>query len=184
MLTPDFSPFPELQTERLVLRRIRNSDAPAILSMRSDEQVMQYIDKEPMKDITEALALIQLINDNVDKNNGINWAIAFADDPDTQIGTIGFWRIIHPHYRAELGYMLHKDHWNKGIIQEAVLTVIGYGFETLRLHSIEAHINPGNLASARILEKAGFTREAYFREDFYYKGEFRDTAIYSLLAPG
>ena len=183
MLTPHFAPFPELKTARLILRRIRNSDAPAILAMRSDEQVMNYIDKEPMKDISESIALIQLINDAVDNNSGINWAIAFSDDPDTQIGTIGFWRIIPQHYRAELGYMLQKEHWKKGIMHEAIQAVIAYGFGALKLHSIEAHINPGNQASAGILEKSGFTREAYFREDFYFRGTFRDTAIYSLLAP-
>jgi ribosomal-protein-alanine N-acetyltransferase len=51
----------------------------------------------------------------------------------------------------------------------------------MKLHSIEAHINPANTASATLLGKTGFTREAYFKEDFFFKGEFINTAIYSLL---
>jgi ribosomal-protein-alanine N-acetyltransferase len=79
--------------------------------------------------------------------------------------------------------MLHPDFWRKGIMKEAVLAAIDYGFNTMKLHSIEAHINPANAASAAVLEATGFVREAYFKEDFYYKGKFTDSAIYSLLTP-
>ena len=182
MLEPNFSPFPELTTSRLLLRRVVKEDAAAILALRSLDATMQYIDREKLTSIQEALNLIQIINDAVDNNNGINWAITLIDEPLVQIGTIGFWRIIHQHYRAEIGYMLHPDHWNKGIMKEAMKPVIQYGFGSLNLHSIEAHINPGNIASGKLLEKCGFTREAYFKEDFCFKGNFIDTAIYSLLS--
>ena len=66
-------------------------------------------------------------------------------------------------------------------MKEALIKVIEYGFNEMKLHSIEAHINPANSASAGILEATGFIREAYFKEDFYYKGVFSDTAIYSKL---
>jgi ribosomal-protein-alanine N-acetyltransferase len=49
------------------------------------------------------------------------------------------------------------------------------------LHSIEANINPDNLASANLLEKNGFKKEAHFRENFYYNGKFLDSLIYSLV---
>jgi ribosomal-protein-alanine N-acetyltransferase len=58
-----------------------------------------------------------------------------------------------------------------------------YGFNTVGLHSIEANIAPENIASARLLEKAGFVREAYFRENLFFNGRFLDTVIYSILAP-
>ena len=66
-------------------------------------------------------------------------------------------------------------------MREALHKVLQYGFNELSLHSIEAIINPENNASAGILESAGFIREAYFRENFHFKGEFLDTAVYSLL---
>ena len=181
MLEPNFSPFPEIQTARLLLRRIIKTDAPEILSMRSDDNVMKYIDREKAKTIEDAEAWIQMVNDVVDNNNGINWAISLLDQPQTQIGTIGFWRIIKQHYRAEVGYMLAPAYWRKGITKEALLAVIDHGFNNMQLHSIEAHINPGNAASAALLENTGFVREAYFKEDFYFRGSFIDTAIYSLL---
>ena len=109
-------------------------------------------------------------------------ASAYAlDDTKQMIGSIGLWRIDKAHYRGEIGYMLHHDHWGKGIMQEAIAAVIEFGFGPLKLHSIEAHINPANAASAGILEKNGFVREAYFKENYYFRGKFLDTAIYSLL---
>lgn len=182
MLEPVFSPFPELRTQRLLLRRIEKTDAPQILSIRGDESVMQYVDRERIKTTEEAEEWIQKVKDSLDANEGINWAITLKDEPATLIGIISFWRLIKQHYRAEAGYMLHPAYWNKGITKEALLAIIYYGFNTMKLHSIEAHINPDNMASASVLEKTGFTREAYFKENFFFRGKFIDTAIYSLLA--
>ena len=182
MLELNFSPFPEIKTERLILRRMTDADAPEILFLRSDETVMKYIDREKPKSLEEAIAFIQKVNVNIDKHESIMWAIALQDKPDTLIGNIGFWRIINQHYRSEIGYMLHPDFWGKGIMKEALLAAIDFGFKQMNLHSIEAHINPENTASGMLLEKTGFVREAYFKEDFYFRGKFIDTAIYSLLA--
>lgn len=181
MLELSFTPFPEIKTERLLLRRLTDNDAPEILFLRSDETVMKYIDRERPGSEEEALAFIQLVNSNIDKNEAIMWAISLKDKPGTLIGNIGFWRIISQHYRSEIGYMLHPSFWGKGIMKEALLAAADYGFSKMKLHSIEAHINPENAASGKVLEKAGFVREAYFKEDTFFKGKFIDTAIYSLL---
>ena len=181
MPDPFFSPFPELTTQRLLLRKMLNTDAPELLFLRSDETVMQYIDREKTKTLEEAEEFVQKINTSVDANETIMWAISLLNAPGTMIGTICFWNILKQHYRAEVGYMLHPAHWNKGIMKEALLAVNEYGFNTMKLHSIEARINPDNVVSALLLEKTGFTREAYFKEDFYFRGKFIDTAVYSLL---
>lgn len=181
MLHPDFSVFPILTTNRLLLRRIVATDANTILFLRSDEEVMQFIDKEKIKNVGEAVSLIQQIDNLINSNDGITWAICLSDQPDELIGTIGLWRIIKEHYRAEIGYMLHTCYWNKGIMKEAMQVVIEYGFRSLQLHSIEAHINPNNIASAKLLEKTGFVKEAHFKEDYYFKSKFLDTVIYSML---
>ena len=181
MLQPDFNPFPKLHTPRLLLRQIVAADAEAIYQMRSNKDVMKYIGKKPFESIEEAGAFIKTIEDALAAGNGINWAITFKEDPDKLIGTIGHWRIIKEHYRAELGYTLQQDYWRKGIVKEAVLKVIEFGFNEMNLHSIEARLNPGNLASVKVLESTGFVREAWFVEDFYFNGKFEDTAVYSRL---
>jgi [ribosomal protein S5]-alanine N-acetyltransferase len=181
MLEPNFSPFPPITTERLLLGSIQKEDAPELLLLRSSEKVMQYIDKERTETIEETEVLINRINEDVINNEGITWKISVKENPEKLIGTIGFWRIIKPHYRAEVGYMLHPVFWGKGLMKEALQAVIDFGFTAINLHSIEAHINPGNAASAGLLEKLNFVREAYFKEDYFFRGKFLDSAVYSLL---
>ena len=181
MLETNFSPFTEIHTERLLLRCIKNTDAPEILSLRSNELVMQYVDRERPKNIEEAEAWIEMVLESLKNNDGIMWAICLKEDPGKLIGNIGYWRLVKKHYRAEIGYMLQPGHWNKGIMKEALLAVIDFGFRSIKLHSIEAHINPENVVSGILLEKTGFTREAYFKEDFYFRDRFIDSAVYSLL---
>ncbi|MEP6616564.1 MAG: GNAT family N-acetyltransferase [Ginsengibacter sp.] len=181
MLELSFSPFPEIQTERLLLRRMVIGDAQEVLNLRSNEEVMKYIDRKRAGNVEDALEWIRVIEDALDNNFGITWGMSLRDDPSRLIGSIGFWRIIKEHYRAEVGYMLHPEFWRQGIMKEALQTVIEFGFNQLHFHSIEAHINTGNHASACILTNTGFIQEAYFKEDFFFEGTFRDTAVYSRL---
>jgi [ribosomal protein S5]-alanine N-acetyltransferase len=181
MLQVNFQPFPEIKTERLLLRRLIREDTEEIYKMRSDKNVMKFIGKNPMTTMQEAIDFYNLINDSLHNNTGITWAMALIDSPEKMIGTIGLWRLIKEHFRAEIGYMLMPGYWKKGLAKEAVLRVIQFGFDQMNLHSIEAHIHPKNLASASLLEATGFIREAYFKEHFFFNGAFEDTAIYSLL---
>ena len=181
MLEVNFTPFPQLHTKRLILRKLNDVDADQFFKLRSNQQVMQYIGKKPMTSINEADDFIKMINDLLETNSGITWAMALKEEPGKLIGTIGLWRLIKEHYRAEIGYMLLPEFWRKGITKEAILEVLDYGFNELKLHSVEGKITPLNIASAKILESTGFVREAYFKEDFFFDGKFEDTAIYSLL---
>jgi len=181
MLCPNFSPFPEIQTERLLLRRMTTNDAEEILYLRSNDDVMKYIDRERTKSIEDAKSFLDKIDASLNSNNGIMWGITLKENPGKLIGNIGYWRLIKEHYRAEVGYMLHPSFWKKGIMKEALLRVIDFAFDDMNLHSIEANINPGNTASATLLESTGFIKEAYFKEDFFFNGAFHDTIIYSRL---
>ena len=182
MLQVNFTPFPTIETDRLVLRQASLNDVDEIYFLRSDPQVLQYIDRAPARSIDEAADFVALLDNAVNNNTGISWTITHKGK-DRMIGNIALWRLEKEHYRAEIGYVLHPAHQGKGIMQEAMQAVIAYAFGTMGLHSIEANINPANLPSQRLLEKIGFVREAYFRENYYYNGKFLDSAIYSLLAP-
>ena len=181
MLYTDFHPFPELKTERLFLRKITMDDAGEIFFLRSNEIVLQFINKKPAVTMKDAEDFITRINDDIDAGEAIMWAIALKENPGKLIGTICYWRLQKKNYRAEIGYVLHPQFWKKGIMKEAMLKVIEYGFTGMGLHSIEARINPANSASAAILKSTGFVQEAYFKEDFFFLGAFFDTAVYSML---
>ena len=181
MLTLNFSPFPELKTDRLLLRRLQKTDAREMFFLRSDENVLRYLGREPAKTIAEVEDFIDKINKNIDENESVLWGISLRNEPSIIIGTICLWNFNRDHYRVEIGYLLHPDHWRKGIMKEAIHLVLDYGFDTLGVHSIEAMLSPQNVASVAVLESTGFVKEAHLKESFYFRGQFSDTAIYSRL---
>jgi len=181
MLTLNFAPFPELKTQRLLLRKLEKTDANEMFFLRSNENVLRYIGREPAKTIAEAEEFINKINNFVDENESILWGIALLNDPSVVIGTICIWNFKKEHYRGEIGYVLHPDHWRKGIMKESINVVVDYGFTVLGLHSIEALLDPENIASSSVLESTGFIKEGHLKESIYFNGNFKDEAIYSRL---
>lgn len=181
MLELNFTPFPELKTERLLLRRLKETDANEMFFLRSNDDVLRYLGKEPASSVKEAEQFIVKINKAVDENESILWGIALASDPSAIIGTICLWNFKPENYRGEIGYILHPNYWRKGIMKEAINCVIDYGFNVLKLHSIEALLSPENIASSTILESTGFIKEGHLKENFYFRGEYSDTLIYSKL---
>lgn len=180
MLAVNFTPFPILSTERLTLRRITQNDVNELFILRSDAQIMRFIPRPLATTIEDAVQLIQVINDAIDNNESITWAIALKKK-NKLIGTIGYVRMAKERYRAEVGYLLHADYQGFGIMQEALNSVIKYGFEELKLHSIEAIIEPENIPSAKLLKRNNFVKEAHFKENCFHNGQFLDSIHYSLL---
>lgn len=175
-----FLPFPVLHTPRLILRQPLISDAADLFRMRADPEVMRYIPRPLAKTQEEVEAWIGVMNAFVDSGEKINWAIEWGETGEA-IGTVGFVNRKPEHSRAELGYSLTQAWHRKGIMREAVKAVLGFGFEQMGLHSVEAIIDAENLASGNLLEDAGFRKEAYFREDFLWQEKFRDSVHYGLL---
>ena len=175
-----FKPFPIIITKRLRLRKIILKDAKELFYLRSNEDLMKYLDKPKFIKIKEAKNFINVINIKLRKMEGIVWAITQIDN-DKLIGTIGYHTIKTEHRRAEIGYFLHPMYQGQGIMQEAISAIMDYGFNKMNLHSIEANVNPNNEKSIKLLIKNKFIKEAHFKEDYYFNGMFLDSAIYSLL---
>ena len=97
------------------------------------------------------------------------------------IGTISFWKTDPFHHRAEVGYLLMPEFWGQGIMDESLKRIIAYGWEEMKLHSIEANINPLNAASKNLLINNGFKVEGYFHESYHFDGKFLDAEILSLI---
>lgn len=180
MLEFNFTPFPIIETERLILDRLTETDVKEVFELRSDPETMKYIPRPLVTNYEEALEHIRMIDEKIENNTGINWAIRFKDNPKL-LGIIGFYRMQPENYRAEIGYMLSPHFHGKGIVPEAVKSLLQYGFEDLKFHSIEAVIDPENYASEKVLQKCGFVKEAHFKESEFWEGKFLDKVIYSLL---
>jgi [ribosomal protein S5]-alanine N-acetyltransferase len=175
-----FTPFPEINTGRLLLRQITAADIPTLFLLRSNSQVLQYLDREPEASEQVTATFIQHVHADIELGKLIMWAICLNTEQPL-IGTIGIWNWQQEHRRAEIGYMLHPGLQRKGIMDEALKAVLDFGFQKMNLHSLEATVNPANIASIQLLKKNGFVQEAYFKENHCFRGRFMDTAVYSLL---
>lgn len=175
-----FNVFPKLDTERLLLMGFVKCDAEELFKIRSDERVQKYLDRDLHKTVEESELMIDGMIKSYNSKEGINWIIRKKDSLNV-IGYIGYWRMIRNNVRAEIGYSMKPEYRGNGYMQEALSKVIDFGFNEFCLHSIEANVNPANISSIKLLEKFGFKKEAYFKEDYLYNGKFCDTEIYSLL---
>lgn len=175
-----FENFPELETKRLILRKIRLEDAPDLKAIRSDERVMIYMDTERHTKIEISEKWILDKFKMYQEKIAISWSI-IEKLTGKFIGDFSFFKIDKKNSRAEIGYTLKPECWGKGFMKEAMFSALNFGFTDLNLHSLEANINPENIKSRAVLKKMGFKKEAYFRENYYYEGNYLDSEIYSLL---
>jgi [ribosomal protein S5]-alanine N-acetyltransferase len=153
----NFLPFTNLTTERLFLRELQLTDAHEIFLLRSNKEVNELIDRATATSIDEAHRFINMIISNQLNNESFMWVITLKDEPKL-IGTIVYWNIAKEKDQAEIGYELLPQFHGKGIMQEALLKVIDFGFKTLRLKTIVAEPKSNNQPSIKLLEKCGFLK--------------------------
>lgn len=168
----NFTPFPTLSTERLILRQMNSYDKHEIFKLRSDARVLKFIDIKKAETIADAEAFIEKINTGIANNESILWGICLKGS-SALIGTICFWNILKEDLVAEIGYALLPGFQGKGIMQEAIEKVIEYGFISMKLKSIVADLKSANIKSINLLE----------RNDFIYTGKLKeeeDMVIYTL----
>lgn len=173
--------FPQLETERLVLREIVPADADDLFRIFSDEESMQYWSSRPYTSVDQAGMLIESIAQQAREGTSIHWAITLRGGNGRLVGKCGYneWR--KAHRRGDISYIAARELWGKGIVGEALCAVLDFGFGHMNLHSVEAGVTPGNNASTRMLEKLGFCLEGHLRESFLVEDVFVDSLIYSLL---
>ncbi len=150
-----FDPFPVLQTSRLHLRSFSEEDYAQVFFLRSDQVVNRYIKRDFPKKIEDAIAFVNKVQSSMEKGKNINWVICKHGD-SKMLGSICLWNFSKDRQTGEVGYDLHPDHQNKGIMQEALIAVIKYGFDILLLKQIKAYTHHSNLNSLKLLKKNDF----------------------------
>ena len=174
--------YPILESQRLTLRPLADADVPALFAIFNDPEAMRYWARPAMTDVAEVEALLREIRSYAEKATLFQWGIARRED-DVVIGTCTLFRINHEHRRAEVGYIVRRDLWSRGLATEAMTALVEHAFGTMNLHRLEADIDPRNDASIRLVERLGFQREGHLRERFFVADEIQDSVIYGLLAP-
>jgi ribosomal-protein-alanine N-acetyltransferase len=169
-----------IQTNRLLLRPLQVSDAPALLAIFGDEKVMRYWSTPAWDSIDIAHELIARDLKAMADGTYIRLGIERTED-HALIGTASLFDLNEQCRRAEIGYGMTSSAWGVGYMHEALSALLSFGFSELKLNRVEADIDPRNLASAKSLERLGFTREGYLRERWIVDGVVSDTALYGLL---
>ncbi|MFD1357073.1 GNAT family N-acetyltransferase [Fictibacillus halophilus] len=172
--------FPVIETERLKLRPVLQSDIVEIFSTFSDAGAMQFYGMEPLKSEEEAFSLIEAFEEGFKSGSAIRWGIVLQGE-DKLIGTCGFHNWSKSDQRTEVGYELNREYWHKGFMNEALRAIIHYGFNGMEFNRIAATIRPENSSSRALVEKLGFNQEALLKEYQKAEGEFYDMYVYSLL---
>jgi ribosomal-protein-alanine N-acetyltransferase len=176
-----FADLPDLETERLLLRKMRLDDAEAVFAYASDPEVTRYVLWETHLSVEDSKKVLRLATEGYARGDFGGWGVVLKDD-GAFVGTCGVDVGYAPdHARAELGYVLSREHWGMGLMPEAVRAVIRFGFERMGLNRMEARCIAENTASARVMEKAGMTLEGTLREREFIKGAYRDIKLYSIL---
>jgi [ribosomal protein S5]-alanine N-acetyltransferase len=176
------STYPSIKTERLILRQFELSDAKEVQRMAGDRDVARNTLNMPYP-YFDGLAeqwITSLESDYRDERLVV-FAITLADS-GTLIGAIGL--TLKKEYKlAELGYWIGKEYWNKGYGTEAVKAIIKFGFYDIKLHKIFANYFANNLASGRIMEKAGMVFEGILRSHLWHFNEYKDLIFYGIFNP-
>lgn len=175
-----FSRIPEIETERLVLRKMKPSDSEAMFDYAKRSDVTKYLTWYPHKSENYTRQYLEYISRHYAIGDFYDWAVVDKESKK-MIGTCGFTRFNFQSDSAEIGYVLNPDFWGREIALEAAKAVIRFGFERLSLNRIEAKFLPGNNASRRVMEKLGMTYEGTSRESMLIKGRYRDVSTCSIL---
>ena len=170
-----------LRTESLLLRPLRESDAPALFGIFSDPRVTRYLSRPSWPNI--AIAHERIARDVEAMSAGRYACFGIEQTVDGRLlGECSLFNLQEQCRRAEIGYTLAFEAWGKGYMNEALNALLEFGFSELGLNRVEADIDPRNLRSAKSLERLGFKKEGHLRERWIVAGEVSDSGLYGLLA--
>jgi len=166
--------MPEIETARLYLRQFTPDDLDDLYRIYSDPEIMKYLTGVRTREATE-IAIHTMLKRWEENNFGM-WAVVHKIDRK-MIGRCGL-GFLDNTPEVELGYVLNKLYWNQGLVTEASLASLNYGFEILQLDRIVAIARPENIASQRVIQKVGMKYEKnahYYETDVVYYSISRES---------
>jgi len=175
----DFTDFPIITTERLVLREMSPQDVNALLKHFGNAEVVRFIDMQPIRTIKQANEWLKWMGGLYAAADGLRWGVTLRDG--TFIGSAGLHRWNREAHYATIGCDIAYQYWGAGYGQEAMRDMIEFGWEHMKLNRIEADIVQGNMRSLHIMEKLGFRKEGLLRQRLLKGGKYYDVHVFGLL---
>ena len=173
--------FPRLDTPRLSLQQILPEDQAFIFEGLSHPDVIRFYGVR--YDSYEATSTqMEWYEQMIREGSGIPWKIVDRSTGE-RMGVITVYYYKPAHKKAEIGFWILPQFWNRGYATEAMEAAIKYWEEDKALHRMEAFVEEGNLASSRILEKSGFTREGCMKDCEIKNGEYISLVVYGRVVP-
>lgn len=176
-----FVEFPELETERLKLRRMDYDDADDFYEIYKNKDVIEFLDWSGPRDEENAELLIEYFNNQFEDTSAIRWGIE-EKSSGVLIGTV----VLHDFIKesiGDLGYDLNRNFWGKGYMTEVLKKVLEFCFNEMGMHRIQCLISPDNKPSLTLVKKLGYKEEGLLRKRGYHEDDkfFYDVYQYSLL---
>jgi [ribosomal protein S5]-alanine N-acetyltransferase len=173
--------FPKLITDRLNLRAPTAKDAALLRDLLSIPAVTRFSNWPDAPSQIQCEGYVGWMSKLNASGKGCAWLI---EDRSSKafLGSIRFNYFQKKWKYGEIGYESHPDFWGRGLMTEAVRAAVACGHETFKLNRIEAWTLPGNAASDRVLEKAGFQHEGTLRQRAWFKGAFHDFRMFGRLS--
>lgn len=167
-------------SDRLIARRFGLEDLAAFVAMRNDPEVARYQSWESYS-ADDGRRFIAELSGLEPGDPG--WFQFALEERRTGgfVGDCGLNILADDRRLAQIGYSIARPHWNRGLATEAVRSLAEFAFSAFGLHRITASADPRNAASCRVLEKAGFVKEAHFRQSEWFKGAWADDVVYARL---
>lgn len=179
-LTNLFKRIPDLSTGRLLLRKIRLSDAADMFEYSKNPDVTKFLLWDPHPNVEHTRNYIDYLQDRYRDGKYYDWALILRDS-GKMIGTCGFSAIYPEHRYAEVGYVLNPAFRGQGYSGEALSAVLDFAFRKMMLNRVEARCVDENASSERVMQKVGMKFEGIARSALFVKGEYRNIKIYSIL---
>ena len=173
---------PELATERLLLRAHHDGDIDSLYALFTDTATMRYWGAPPWTEPAQADAMLARGAAAFSAREAIRFALV-PREGGAMLGSCTLFGHDAQNRRAEMGYILAREAWGKGLMTEALTALLDWGFGPLGLHRVEADVDPRNVPSVAILERLGFVREGFLRERWRVAGEVSDSLFLGLLVP-
>lgn len=172
--------FP-IDTERLVLRELKDADFNDVHEYASDPEVSRLEFWGPNSpEITRKVVQSWLSQQQVWPRDEVNLGVELRSQHKL-IGVVTLRLKQDANRSADFGYAFNRSYWNQGYATEAVRALIDASFRKLNVHRVWAGCDTRNVGSYRVMEKLGMRREAHFQKDVWQKGEWRDSYRYAVL---
>lgn len=175
----NFNPFPNMETNNLILRRMDHNDVEDLFEIRNDSRMNEYTDSRLDETMDETKTYIDKMNNGIDDNKWIIWAIQHKES-NKVIGSISIWNINKEEKSGELGYGIIPKYQEQGLMKESLLRVIKYAFDIMGLRELLAYTEENNLKSVKLLEKCNFFEIKRVQEEGYFSNKIYNMVVYGL----